>query len=126
MNMNSMGGPVVVDAALKVARKRKLIGVVVIDVVEGTAIEALEHMKRILNTRPKQMKSIGEAIRYSISTGAIKSEVNAQISVPSQLRQLQLSDGTICYEWKADLTATESYWKGLALCCIFISQLSRN
>lgn len=59
-----MGGSVVVD----VANKRtipNLLGVVVLDVVEGSAMEALSSMISFLNDRPKEFPSVEHAIRWA-------------------------------------------------------------
>lgn len=41
-----------------------LCGVVVIDVVEGTALAALQHMRRILEQRPQSFVSVQDAIKF--------------------------------------------------------------
>ena len=51
-----MGGSVcarVVDVMSNVEKEAKIVGAIIIDVVEGTAIEALPFMNQILSERPK-------------------------------------------------------------------------
>lgn len=43
---------------------RTLIGCVVIDVVEGTAMESLTSMQSFLRSRPKTFRSISQAIEW--------------------------------------------------------------
>ena len=53
---HSMGGSVcarVVDVMSNVEKETKIVGAIIIDVVEGTAIEALPFMNQILSERPK-------------------------------------------------------------------------
>jgi protein phosphatase methylesterase 1 len=60
---HSMGGAI----AAKVAGKNEipsLCGLVVVDVVEGTALAALPSMEAILNERPKQFPSVEAAIQW--------------------------------------------------------------
>jgi protein phosphatase methylesterase 1 len=59
----SMGGAVVVE----VARRRVLnaiVGTVVIDVVEGSAIAALGHMHKLLMARPTKFDSIAQGVDW--------------------------------------------------------------
>ena len=46
-----------------------LAGIVVIDVVEGSALAALPFMMGVLNQRPQSFGSVQEAIRWATSSG---------------------------------------------------------
>lgn len=63
-----MGGAVAVHAAAT-EQLPTLAGLIVIDVVEGTAMEALASMQSFLRSRPKHFPSLEQAIewRYCIS-----------------------------------------------------------
>ena len=103
---HSMGGAVVVE----VANRRKIpgiIGVVVLDVVEGSAIDALIHMKSILAARPPRFKTIDDAVDYMVDSRQLRNRESALLSVPSSLK---LVNGY--YEWKVDLLKSEKYWIG--------------
>lgn len=103
---HSMGGAI----AAKVAATNKvnnLVGAVVIDVVEGTALAALDGMHTILENRPSAFNSIEEAIQWSVATGMLKNIESARLSIPSQLVEDNLH-----IKWRTDLTETEPYWKG--------------
>ncbi len=56
-----MGGAIAAKAASKI---KNLVGVVVVDVVEGTALAALSNMHSILERRPKSFHSIEAAIQW--------------------------------------------------------------
>lgn len=43
---------------------KKICGLIVIDVVEGSAIEALPFMENIVKQRPKAFKTVDAAIEY--------------------------------------------------------------
>ena len=58
---HSMGGAVAVRAASLITN---LAGVTVIDVVEGTAMDALASMQSFLRSRPKGFDSIPQAIEW--------------------------------------------------------------
>jgi protein phosphatase methylesterase 1 len=58
-----MGGPVVVHAVQKRVIKN-VVGVVVLDVVEGSAMEALVSMTRFLTSRPARFNSYEQAIQW--------------------------------------------------------------
>lgn len=60
---HSMGGAICVHvAAMELVAS--LIGCVVIDVVEGTAMESLASMQSFLRSRPKTFRSIPQAIEW--------------------------------------------------------------
>jgi len=58
---------------------------IVIDVVEGTAIEALPFMEQIVQSRPKSFKDVETAIQYAYKSGIIKNLESARVSIPPQL-----------------------------------------
>lgn len=58
---HSMGGAVAVRAAPLIPN---LLGLAVIDVVEGTAMEALTSMQSFLRSRPLTFHSIAQAIEW--------------------------------------------------------------
>lgn len=60
---HSMGGALAVHTA---ARNyiQNLLGLIVIDVVEGSAMDALSSMQTFLQGRPKMFNSVEQAIEY--------------------------------------------------------------
>jgi len=82
---HSMGGSVAVHVA---ARKeiRNLHGLVVVDVVEGTAMASLVHMQKILANRAQHFPSIEKAIEWSVKGGPLRNVESARVSIPSTLK----------------------------------------
>nr|CAG4636247.1 EOG090X07NZ [Eubosmina coregoni]SVE69851.1 EOG090X07NZ [Eubosmina coregoni] len=81
---HSMGGAVAVHAAAT-EQLPTLAGLIVIDVVEGTAMEALASMQSFLRSRPKHFPSLEQAIEWSVRSGQIRNAESARVSMPGQL-----------------------------------------
>ena len=71
---------------LLVSHRTACIAIVVIDVVEGTAIDALPAMEALLRGRPSKFKSKAAAVEWATKTGYIKNLISAKISMPSQVQ----------------------------------------
>jgi len=104
---HSLGGAVVTEAANKALLGNKLLGYAVLDVVEGSAVEALGHMQNYLASRPQSFPSLATAIEWHIRSRTLRNPQSARASVPSLL--LQRSDGR--WAWRTDLSSTETYWE---------------
>ena len=103
---HSMGGAIAVHTAASNCIKN-LIALVVIDVVEGSALEALSSMQTFLQGRPRSFNSVEQAIEYkyyfykyflknnskksylinSVRSGAIKNAESARVSIIGQLKK---------------------------------------
>lgn len=87
---HSMGGGVVVSLCPAVQNwGARVAGVAVLDVVEGTAVEALSSMEGIVAMQPKGFDSMEEAIRWHVERGsaaAIRNKESARRSVPGVLK----------------------------------------
>ncbi|EDW70209.1 protein phosphatase methylesterase 1 [Drosophila virilis] len=81
---HSMGGAIAVHFAY-MALVPSLIGITVIDVVEGTAMEALASMQSFLRSRPKYFQSIPNAIEWCIRSGQVRNVDSAKVSMPGQI-----------------------------------------
>ncbi|XP_075161603.1 protein phosphatase methylesterase 1 [Haematobia irritans] len=81
---HSMGGAIAVHFA-HMELIPNLIGITVIDVVEGTAMEALASMQSFLRSRPQYFKSIPNAIEWCIRSGQIRNIDSAKVSMPGQI-----------------------------------------
>lgn len=81
---HSMGGAIVVHVA-SLDLIPSLIGCAVIDVVEGTAMDALASMQTFLRSRPQTFKSIQQAIEWSVRSGQIRNVESAKVSMPGQI-----------------------------------------
>ena len=85
----------------------KIKGLIIIDVVEGTAMEALPYMENIVINRPKEYKTKEEFIEYMVKNNVIQNLESARISVPSLIHKNKEN-----YTWKTDLLNSKTYWKG--------------
>lgn len=81
---HSMGGAIAVHIA-SLELVPSLIGIAVIDVVEGTAMEALASMQSFLRSRPQNFKSIQQAIEWCVRSGQIRNTDSAKVSMPGQI-----------------------------------------
>ncbi|KAL2497482.1 esterase/lipase/thioesterase family protein [Abeliophyllum distichum] len=105
---HSMGGSVAVHVAAKKAL-HSLAGLIVVDVVEGTAMASLVHMQKILANRLQHFSSIEKAIEWSVKGGSLRNVESAQVSIPSTLKY---DEAKKCYTHRARLEETEQYWRG--------------
>lgn len=81
---HSMGGAIAVHiAAMHLVPT--LLGIVVIDVVEGTALESLQSMQSFLRSRPNYFKTIQTAIEWCVRSGQIRNVESAKVSMPGQI-----------------------------------------
>ncbi|XP_030520842.1 protein phosphatase methylesterase 1 isoform X2 [Rhodamnia argentea] len=105
---HSMGGSVAVHVAAKKALPT-MAGLVVVDVVEGTAMASLIHMQKILSSRMQHFSNIDKAVEWSVKGGSLRNIESARASVPSTLKY---DDSKNCYIYRTRLEETEQYWRG--------------
>ncbi|GAA95069.1 uncharacterized protein L969DRAFT_95957 [Mixia osmundae IAM 14324] len=109
---HSMGGAVVTDACPKLqAHVANVIGLAVLDVVEGTAIEALRTMNAYLDAQPKGFASIEAAIEWHVKSRTIRNLESARVSVPALLSPSE-QDPALPFSWRTDLRSTSAHWQG--------------
>ncbi|GBP80301.1 Protein phosphatase methylesterase 1 [Eumeta japonica] len=82
---HSMGGAIAVRVANVPELENYVEGLVVIDVVEGTAMEALASMQSFLRSRPTHFRSIEHAIEWCVRSGQVRNVESARVSMPSQI-----------------------------------------
>jgi protein phosphatase methylesterase 1 len=104
---HSLGGAVVTHVAKSFALGQKVMGFAVLDVVEGSAMDALKSMNSYLATRPSSFASLDQAIHWHIRSRTLRNVESAKASVPSLL--LQGEGGK--WVWRTDLSRTEAYWE---------------
>lgn len=104
---HSMGGSVAVHIAAKKALPT-LCGLVIVDVVEGTAMASLIHMQKILSNRVQHFQTIENAIEWSVKGGSLRNMESARVSVPGTLKY---DESKKCYFHRAKLEDTEQYWR---------------
>ncbi|KAK9370767.1 Alpha/Beta hydrolase protein [Lipomyces kononenkoae] len=113
---HSLGGAVVTEAVRRFPElwpqdnllpKPIIIGLVVLDVVEGSALEGLGSMRSYLASRPQYFRSLEDGIRWHVKSHTVRNTVSASVSVPGII-QPSLNGR---YRWITDLSLTEPFWK---------------
>ncbi|KAK7757816.1 Protein phosphatase methylesterase 1 [Diatrype stigma] len=84
---HSLGGAVVTELARRGSLGPALLGYAVLDVVEGSAIDALQSMHTYLSTRPTGFASVEAAIDWHVRSRTLRNPVSARTSVPALLRR---------------------------------------
>ncbi|KAH6909310.1 Alpha/Beta hydrolase protein [Coprinopsis sp. MPI-PUGE-AT-0042] len=108
---HSMGGSVVVQACpLLQDLKYRVSGVAVLDVVEGSAMDALPHMHSLLNARPDGFDSVEEGIEWHFNTNTIRNSHSARVSIPSILKHEPNATVLPPWQWRTPLRSTAPYW----------------
>ncbi|KAK5172316.1 Protein phosphatase methylesterase 1 [Saxophila tyrrhenica] len=110
---HSLGGAVVTQLATDFALGTALVGYCVLDVVEGSALEALGHMQTYLASRPSSFASVDEAVAWHTRTRTIRNAESAKVSVPGLLKPLPPSSAeskASGYTWQTNLATTTPYW----------------
>lgn len=82
---HSMGGAVAVHTVYQNLIP-STVGLVVIDVVEGTAMDALQSMQSFLRSRPPSFSSLQNAIEWCVRSGQVRNVESAKVSMPGQLK----------------------------------------
>jgi pimeloyl-ACP methyl ester carboxylesterase len=83
---HSMGGAIAIKCSAKCSDSlAALAGFVIIDVVEGTAKDALPLMMTVIKTRPIKFPSLPNAIEWSVRSGMAKNLDAARVSMPGNL-----------------------------------------
>ncbi|KAI1755080.1 Alpha/Beta hydrolase protein [Xylaria castorea] len=109
---HSMGGAVVTELARSGRLGGAVLGLAVLDVVEGSAIDALQHMHTYLSTRPTGFPTLEAGIEWHTRSRTIRNSLSARTSVPSLLRRREGKPGdTRPWKWRTDLAATKPYWE---------------
>ncbi|KAM6970500.1 protein phosphatase methylesterase 1 [Aplochiton taeniatus] len=85
---HSMGGAIGVHTAAA-NHVPSLLGLCVIDVVEGTAMDALNSMQNFLRSRPKTFTSVENAIEWSVKSGQIRNIESARVSMGGQVKKCE-------------------------------------
>ena len=116
---HSMGGSIATKTCCQILKEEskykelynKMQGLIVIDVVEGTAMDALPFMENIVHNRPDKFNSIQKGIEYMYKSGTIKNIESARISVPPLLKEEKNDKtGKTCYKFKTNLLDSKPFW----------------
>lgn len=99
---HSLGGSI----ATRLATCKSVMGLVVIDIVEGVALASLERMPALLDRRPPSFPSEQAIVEWAVAEGIARNTDIARISTLSQYR---LQENV----WipRIDLRLTAPYWR---------------
>jgi len=100
----------ILDNKDKFAFSQNIKGIVIIDVVEGTAMEALPYMESVVSSRPKEFESIDDAVDWNINSSTIHNYESSKISTIGLLKE-DLMNGKKRYTWITDLLASKIFWE---------------
>ena len=133
---HSLGGAVVTELAKSGRLGSSLLAYAVLDVVEGSAMDALHSMQTYLSTRPQGFNSLKEGIEWHVRSRTVRNAVSARTSVPGLLVHIPPedriargeadvtgevgADGTAStrrvpkswpWRWRTDLGGTQPFWE---------------
>ncbi|EAW08425.1 carboxylesterase-mitochondrial 37S ribosomal protein YmS2 [Aspergillus clavatus NRRL 1] len=109
---HSLGGAVITDVAKKGELGSKLLAYAVLDVVEGSAMDALQSMEKYLSTRPSKFPSLTSGIEWHTRSRTIRNRASARVSVPSLLYEEENpTDPSKPWVWRTNLSATKPFWE---------------
>jgi len=87
---HSMGGSIAIKTMARIEAmpndvelKKVIKAILIIDVVEGTAMEALPFMEQIVKNRPPQFPDMRSVVKYGIQSGQVKDMKSARVSMPA-------------------------------------------
>ena len=103
---HSLGGAVITHLAANATLGPSLLGFIVLDVVEGSAIDALSSMESYLLTRPSTFPSIPSGIDWHLRSRTIRNTLSARVSVPPLLTSLPSGN----FIWRTNLAVTKPFW----------------
>jgi protein phosphatase methylesterase 1 len=117
---HSLGGAVITEVAHARLLGNSLVAYGVLDVVEGSAMDALQSMDTYLSTRPRSFPSIASGIEWHVRSRTIRNTTSARVSVPallipqmtppSQPSSTTTTTQSHPYTWRTDLSSTKPFW----------------
>ena len=109
---HSLGGAVITDVAKSGKLGNAVLGYAVLDVVEGSAMDALQSMQTYLSTRPLGFATLEAGIEWHARSRTIRNAISARTSVPGLLVKNSEGTGFKSWTWRTDLAATQPFWEG--------------
>lgn len=88
-----------------------VLGYAVLDVVEGSAMDALQSMQTYLSTRPGGFVTLQAGIDWHVRTRTIRHAISARTSVPALLVYNEERDADRPWRWRTNLAATQPFWE---------------
>ncbi|KAK6533076.1 carboxyl methyl esterase activity protein [Arthrobotrys megalospora] len=122
---HSLGGAVITDVARRGLLGDKLLAYAVLDVVEGSAMDALQSMQSYLLSRPTGFTSLNQGIEWHVRSRTIRNGRSARVSVPALLYDYGSTTGSggggggdgsagsnsRPWRWRTDLAKTQPFWQ---------------
>lgn len=113
---HSLGGAVVTEVAHERLLGNSLLAYGVLDVVEGSAMDALQSMDTYLSTRPRSFPSLASGIEWHTRSRTIRNTTSARVSVPPLLVETPSPDSSSNtsssqWTWRTDLASTKPFWE---------------
>lgn len=110
---HSLGGAVVTEVARSRALGDQLLGHAVLDVVEGSAMDALQSMQAYLSTRPSTFPTLSKAIEWHVRSRTVRNTSSARVSVPALVQEhREPGSDASRWDWRTDLASTQPFWEG--------------
>jgi protein phosphatase methylesterase 1 len=129
---HSLGAAIGVHVAA--SKRLPVAALVVVDLVEGSAVSSMSHMTTVIASRPVSFESREDAVRWSLMVGAMRNAESARCSVPDQLVHIEHTGNvenneehretpSKLYRWRTDLISTQPHWSGwfCGLSSLFLS-----
>ena len=92
--------------------QKSIKGLIVIELTEESANDALPHMEEVIGNRPTGFPDLKEAIRYAVMGRMIRDRRSASVSMPAQLSLITDPEtGKDKHVWRTDLRATMPFWE---------------
>lgn len=106
---HSMGGAIAIEVAGERLFGEALKGLVVLDIVEGSALGNLSFIEQTIHNRPASFESLEKAICWAYRSRLVRNLESCRISIPGQLFFSPENDRHI---WRTDLMASQPFWEG--------------
>lgn len=108
---HSLGGAVITELAKGGQLGPSLLAYAVLDVVEGSAMDALQSMHTYLSTRPSGFATLESGIEWHVRTRTVRNSVSARTSVPALLVHNSGQESSRPWKWRTNLAATQPFWE---------------
>ncbi|KAF3938400.1 hypothetical protein ABW19_dt0200411 [Dactylella cylindrospora] len=117
---HSLGGAVITDVAKRGLLGDKLLAYAVLDVVEGSAMDALQSMQSYLMSRPLGFTTLNQGIEWHVRSRTIRNGRSARVSVPALLYDYHSNPDNLVltrsgtsrpWQWRTDLGKTQPFWQ---------------
>lgn len=104
---HSLGGAIMSNFLVKHENKCQVSGLVLIDIVEETAIRSLNAMPSFLRLRPKTFQLYDDAVDWHLKTRILRNEDSAKLSIHDMLQGDDMGN----LHWRTDLERMAPFWK---------------